>query len=129
MLSLTLGLPGDEELLSVMQRAGERWPTRTGGVRIQPVTFSGHATLTSEADLMQFTGSGMVDLLISARTGSGRLLSGGMNLASGLWAAGANISVVYNYTAVPESSATWVAAGMALALVLASVRKGAWSKS
>lgn len=117
-LTLTLEGQGDQELLSLSQRAGNyRWPAAPRGLRIEPVTVTGHTTLTSEADLMQFTGCGFVDLFLSARSSWGHAAAGGMSRLTGLWAAGADITVTYSYAAVPET-ATWLGAGLAVLLLI-----------
>jgi hypothetical protein len=71
---------------------------------------------------MEFTGSGFVDLFFSARDGLGRSSSLSASLLAGLWTAGADILVTYNYTAVPER-ATWLTGVVALLVLVATRRK------
>lgn len=94
------------------------------GPTIHRVVAAGQKTLTSEEELMQFTGDGIVDLYLSAHDGMGDRISGRPSLLNGLWMVGANITVDYDYLAVPGNSvvvpepSSWLAAGFAL-LVLA----------
>jgi hypothetical protein len=125
-LTLSLGIAGEDDILSLTQHANHRrLPGHSNGTRIEPITAIGHAVLTSEAQLMEFTGSGLVDLFFSAHDGLGHSSSPGPSLLAGLWAAGADIVVTYNYTAVPEC-ATWLSTVTAI-LVLVGARKKAFS--
>ena len=125
-LTLTLGIAGEDDVLTLTQHTNHRrLPGHSSGTRIEPITATGHAVLTSEPELMEFTGSGFVDLIFSARGGLGHSSSPGPSLLAGLWTAGADIVVTYNYTAVPEC-ATWLSAVIAV-LVLFGARKKAFS--
>lgn len=125
-LMFTLGLPGGGELITITQHAGHL-PGTSNGVRIEPFTVYGHATLTSEPELMAFTGSGFVDLLLSARSGHGHGFGLGTGILGGLWIAGAKINLIYNFTAVPETG-TWLAAVFALLIGFGGCRR-AFSKA
>ena len=122
-LSLLLETGEGEKLISLRQSVrhpncslrrepGSDWTT----VETEPVTVSGQKTLTAEDDLMQFTGSGLVDLFLSARSGDG-----GEEFLDGFWTAGADIKLVYNYTAVPENS-TWLTSVFAGLLLVRRAR-------
>jgi hypothetical protein len=91
-----------------------------GGTQSYAVTAAGHATLTSPTDLAEFSGSGLTDLLLSALANASATDSNGGNFFGGsAVTAGANVTVAYNYSAVPES-ATWLpAAGIAMAVAIA----------
>ncbi len=87
----------------------------SAGSAAYPVTAAGTVTLTSPATLAQFTGQGMADVYVSA-TGETELpggLPGGNLLAGGLLTAGVDLTVTYDYSAIPEAS-TWMAAGAAI---------------
>lgn len=103
----------------------------SGRTAIYPVTASGQGTITSPSGLAQFTGTGFADLYLNAEgeidLPSG--LAGGNLILGGLLSAGAQFTVQYDYSTVPEAS-TWLGAAAALlALVLGlrrSVRKRAY---
>lgn len=86
---------------------------------------TGEMTLLSEEDLMQFTGSGSINLLLSARNEMNRH-AGKENFFNSQWLTGANITVSYNYltpqemVAVPEP-ATWLASCFAFVLFAGTV--------
>jgi hypothetical protein len=88
--------------------------------RAYGVTAAGTRTLDSESDLMQFTGSGFVDLVLSARGGLRDHFIRGGGLLEGLLTAGANINVKYSYTPVSQvvvpvpEVAPWLAGAVAL---------------
>jgi hypothetical protein len=90
-----------------------------GGTESYAVTADGHAQLTSAQDLAAFSGSGLTDLLLSALAfGSVTDANGGNFFGGSSVAAGANLSVEYNYSAVPEAS-TWLpAAGIVVVVMI-----------
>lgn len=117
-LDLTLAL-GDETLLSLEQvnphsymvsawNGSPPFLTGTaGGTQSYPVTVSGQSQLLP-ADLAAFTGSGVTDLALSAMAfGSVTDANGGNFFGGSSVMAGANVAVVYDYDAIPES-ATWM---------------------
>jgi hypothetical protein len=125
MLNLTLETADDRQLLALSQNQQRRVspPGIKENVAFEynrvhtlsyPVTMAGSTTLTAERDLMQFTGSGFVDLFLSAKSGLGNHVAMWRSLNDGFWTAGANIGITYNYlpVAVPECS-TWLAGGFA----------------
>ncbi len=80
-----------------------------------PLTAGGEVTLTSPSALAQFTGQGLADLFLSA-SGEAVLpsgLPGGNMLAGGLLAAGADLTISYEFASIPEA-ATWLTAGAAI---------------
>jgi hypothetical protein len=64
----------------------------------------GSTSLTSPANLIQFTNPGLVDLYLNASGAVGWTISGGNNTVGAGLTAGADISVIYDYTPVPEPS-------------------------
>jgi hypothetical protein len=99
--------------------------------RAYGVTAAGTRTFYSESELMQFTGSGFVDLVLSARGGLRDHFIRGGGLLEGLLTAGANINVQYNYTPVSQvvvpvpEVAPWFASAFAF---LCLVLKRGWSQ-
>jgi len=118
---------GDGENLVTLTQFGYRGsPGYQGGLgstglHLDPIKAASQTTLTSDRELMQFTGCGFIDLFLSGRSGLGHDSLGGESILSGLWVAGADIKLTYIYTAVPENS-TWLAAVFAL-LLLVLVRR------
>ena len=90
-----------------------------GGTESYAVTASGQTQLTSATDLAAFSGSGLTDLLLSALAdGSVTDVNGGNFFGGSSVAAGANLTVEYNYSSVPEAS-TWLpAAGIVVAATI-----------
>ena len=121
--NLDLLLEQDSETLVSLSQSGNLPGTggATGnsfGAHLQRVTLAGQKTLTSAQDLMQFTGCGLVDLFLSAQSGTGNHLPGGRDLHNGFWVLGGEVKVTYDYVAalpavaVPEQP-TGIAAGFA----------------
>jgi hypothetical protein len=124
--SLTLILEaGDGKKLVTLYQSGHHhrtFPGHQGGTdstdgHVEAVNAMGRMTLGSNQELMQFTGCAFIDLFLSGRAGFGHGSLGGQSIQSGLWIAGADIRLTYQYTAVPENS-TWLAAGFALLLLV-----------
>lgn len=124
-LRLTLDTAADRRLIGLTEVENHRYSFSgfdgsldfggtSGGTHTYDVTASGERHLSSPADLMQFTGSGFVDLFLNA-TGDlrGHLPRGDCTFVGELLTAGANIIVRYDYVAVPEAS-TWMAGGVAV---------------
>jgi len=90
-----------------------------GGTASYAVTAGSQTQLTSSADLAAFRGSGLTDLLLSALAyGSVTDANGGNFFGGSSVAAGANLTVEYNYSSVPEAS-TWLpAAGIFIAVIV-----------
>lgn len=95
-----------------------------GGTKSYAVSAGGQTQLTSATDLSAFSGSGLTDLLLSALAyGSVTDANGGNFFGGSSVAAGANLTVEYNYSSVPEA-ATWVsAAGIVVAVII-----GGWAE-
>jgi hypothetical protein len=134
-LNLVLETANDETLISLTQpengsfHSGGRKSipvvNASAGAHIEPVTVAGEKTLTSHSDLMQFTGSGFVDLFLSAQAGMIDRLRDERSFREGLWIVGADIRVIYNFSPIPEFS-TWLAGGFAV-LILALVTASGWN--
>ena len=123
-LRLTLQTEDGETLVALSQFSdryqsspGHHDGTDSSGLRLEPIKAAGQATLTSNQELMEFTGCGFVDLFLSGRSGLGHSSSLGNSLLSGLLVAGADIKLTYTYAAVPENS-TWIAAAFAIILLV-----------
>ncbi len=89
-----------------------------GGIKTYADTASYFTQLTSASDLAEFSGAGFVNLLLAA-TGSGTIsdANGGNFFGGSSIMAGADLTIVYNYCAIPEAS-TWLAgSGLALAFL------------
>jgi hypothetical protein len=76
----------------------------SGGTHVYPVNMTGNLNLTLPAYLAQFTTPGLVDFYLNASGAVGWSISGGNNTVGAGLTAGANISVTYDYTPVPEPS-------------------------
>ncbi len=85
----------------------------SGGAYTYAVTAAGQATLLSAEDLSQFTGQGFADLYLSAEGTLNRFVSGGEGVAEANLSVGADITVSYEYLAVPEPAA-WAPASLIL---------------
>jgi hypothetical protein len=119
-LLVTLALPSHDQLTALMQTSA-RGSGTSNGIRVEPVTASAYSLITSSTGLMAFTGSGLVDLFLSTE-GSGRTSAGQMNILACLWAARADLTLTYNYTAVPETG-TWAAAVFAVLVTICGGRR------
>jgi hypothetical protein len=121
-LDMTLGL-GSGTLLNLSQVNQQSYDVSAwngsppfltgtaGGTAKYDVTAFNQTTLTSPADLAAFIGSGDIDLLLSAMAfGSVTDINGGNFFGGSSVTAGANLTVVYNYNTIPETS-TWLPAG------------------
>ena len=122
-LTMVLETSSGQTLVSLSQRENHPFPPSghdaDPGSHVERVSAAGQKTLGSQQDLMQFTGSGLVDLFLSAQSGRGDHLAWEHSFLTGFWIVDANIKVTYDYCAVPEAS-TWFAGAFAmLALVLA----------
>lgn len=92
-----------------------------GGTQTYAVTLADQTQLNSAADLAQFSGSGLTDLLLSAMAFGGVTdVNGGNFFGGSSVTAGATLSVAYDYSAVPEAS-TWLPA---IGIVVATVITG-----
>jgi hypothetical protein len=127
-LSLTLQTGDGEKLVTLTQLGnhnrtspGYQGGTDSSRPGLEPLKAAGRTTLSSDQELMQFTGSGLIDLFLSERSGFGHFALGGESILSGLWVAGADIKLTYIYTVVPDNS-SWPAAGFAV-LLLVLVRR------
>jgi hypothetical protein len=129
-LTLVLETSTDERLITLSQSANHSLNGGAAGNSADRqndrVRLAGETTLTSGADLMQFTGAGLVDLFLSAHSGLGTHFSGDHSILNGFWVAGANIRVVYDYTVIPEASRWWL--GDCALLVLAGATAGVGSR-
>jgi hypothetical protein len=133
--TLVLETSNNEKLISLSQLVGQ--PSRgakagsSPGSRVEPFKIAGEALLTSESDLRPFTGCGMVDLFLSAHDDRDHYLTGEHAFLNALWTAGANIKVIYNYSAIPEPSRWWlgdcVLAGLAFGATGFYARKARWN--
>jgi hypothetical protein len=85
----------------------------SGGTYTYAVTAAGQATLVSAEDLSQFTGQGFADLYFSTDVTLEQFISGGDGAAAGNLRVGADITVSYDYLAVPEAAA-WAPASLVL---------------
>ena len=133
-LEMTLAL-GGETVLSINQvnqhsYAVSAWngsppfySGAAGGTESYAVTANGQVQLTSAADLAAFSGSGLTDLLLSALAVGGVTdVNGGNFFGGSSVTAGANLTVEYNYSSVPEA-ATWVSGvGIMVATIIGGVR-------
>jgi hypothetical protein len=134
-LTLRLETSNDETLLTLHQTANHALPASGHAVNLpaernrtsddhNAVTLAGQRTLTSEEDLMQFTGSGFVDLFLSAeidelerwRRSEGCWFPGG-------WDVGADITVTYDFVAVPEVSTIFAGCFAVMILFLGRWRR------
>jgi len=98
----------------------------SGGTYYSPVNMVGSTSLTSPADLTQFTNPGLVDLYLNASGAVGWSISGGNNSVGAGLTAGANISVTYDYTPVPEPSSLCLLIG-GLGLLVGTQRARRWN--
>jgi hypothetical protein len=90
------------------------------------ISASGNGVITSASGLLQFTGNGFTDLYLNAdgeiNLPSG--LTGGNLIVGGLLTAGAQFTIQYDYSAVPEAS-TWLGAAAALLGLVLGWRRSA----
>jgi hypothetical protein len=91
------------------------------GTQLDRVRVAGETILTSQSALKEFTGSGLVDLFLSARSGPGTHFGNGHSILNGFWMAGANIKVSYEYAPIPEASWWWLGDGAVIILVCATL--------
>ena len=118
---LTLGLGGNTILslnqvnqhsyaVSAWNGSPPFYSGTAGGTASYAVTAADQTLLTSPADLTAFSGIGLTDLLVSALAhGDVTDVNGGNFFGGSSVTAGANVTVEYNYSAVPEAS-TWLPA-------------------
>jgi hypothetical protein len=76
----------------------------SGGIGTYGVNLAGSSILTSGAGLAQFTSASLVNLYLGAVGTFSSSDTTGNSARGGLISAGANVSVTYDYTPVPEPS-------------------------
>src|SRR6516164_4763172 len=100
--------------------AGENNASPTPAAHPNQIMLTGSRTLNSDNDLMHFTGSGLVDLFLSAESGIAKQVPLGQSSSRGFWKVGADVKVTYNFTPIPETS-TMLAGGFAILVIAGSV--------